>query len=557
MISRDLRAFALFVFVLAPAFVQQQEPPPTIKSRADLVLVPAVVTQGGKPVKGLTVNEFVLLHNGRREQIAEFEEIEAMPAKVGSVVLPPQTVQNYASADSRQDVVILLLDYLNSDHFTDANIRRRFSAVVQEFMATNTPVTVLILSYKGLIRVHSYSSDAENLVMAAERWSSKKSARENNMSKGLPDWASPLSSTDGTYTAHALQRFAVLPEKAPRDADFVPAYELDRQAMTFRAIEQLTESFRGIPGRKKLIWMSTRALQTASFTAGENSANALEEQSMRAWKSLNDANIAVHWIIANRLVSTGAAAGAFSAENNFSCFPTSATRLAFSTGGNVCDEDPAMCIKRPLADTHYYLLGFYLHGEHKPGWHALKVTVHQPKTAVRAREGFVFGESAELNTLNTIDKDVLVVASRKDDALRVALSSPLDYTSIPLRLQWSVTSTLGKDVQVELVVSSPPGGIEANADDMSLNVDFLAFFKPVGAKEGQPFPSTLKTVLNPEQQRTFAKTGFRFRNVVTIAPARYEVRVLVRDNEARKIGTVSTIIDLTTSPAPALSGILP
>jgi hypothetical protein len=136
----------------------------------------------------------------------------------------------------------------------------------------------------------------------------------------------------------------------------------------------------------------------------------------------------------------------------------------------------------------------------------------------------------------------------KEEVL-TALASPLDYTSVPLQLTWSALSTLGKDTQVDLTLVSPPGGVGMNAEDSRINVDCLAFIRPVGKTEGNSFPVTLTTKLSPAQQESFAMGGFRFRRQVPLAPSRYEVRVLLRDNVAQKIGTVSTIIDLSPTPA--------
>jgi VWFA-related protein len=559
------RVMCALIVLGAPAFGQQKETPaPTIKRRAELVLVPAVVTQDGKPVRGLTAKDFVLLHNGQPEQVAEFEEIEAIPAKVEPLDLPLRTVQNYVPADSHQDVVILLLDYLNANPYTVSQFRLRLNLMVQQFTTSHTPVTLLILSYKGLISVHTYSSDPENISMAVAKWSSEEPPKKAITSNPIPERVSLIAPTEAAYTALALRQFTVLAGEWSRDSAYASGDNLKRaitlRAMNLRAIEQLSEAFRGIPGRKKLIWMWNDFPDHALRAAGQKTVPPLEGAYLRAWKSLSDANIVVYPIPAHALVTRGRGMmdetllrfSAHGSSDLVYCNDQISpiwTSVEVSKDGNICDDWPEECLQRMLADTHYYLLGFYLRGDNKPGWHNLQVKVNQPKITVRARPGFAVGGDAASPNLEKIEKDVLATASVNDDAVAVALSSPLDYTSIPLRLQWTALNTPGNETQVELVVSSPPGGIAVNPDDMSLNVDFLAFFKPVGAKEGQPFPSWLSTVLNPEQQKSFATAGFRFRRQVTLAPGRYEVRVLLRDNVARKMGTVSTIIELPATSA--------
>jgi len=521
-------------------------------------------------VRGLTAKDFILLHNGQPEQIAEFEEIEAIPPRVARLIAPPRTVQNYAPADSHQDVIILLLDYLHANRSADALMRSHFIAMVQELTAMRLSFTVLVLSYKGLVLVHSYTSDPENISKAVAQWSSEEPRIIGNkiekVSNTIPDWASLTAPMEAAQTALALQQSTVLPEKASWDADGVPARDLDQEALTLRAIEQLAEAARGIAGRKKLIWMSSAAADNGLGAAEQNSVLPLEGASLRAWKSLSHANIAVYPIIARRPTVTERCNITFISGLHFpsngyedlSCTGVLyfnpiwlSIQTALTKSDQVCDEPPGKCLLFALANTHYYLLGFYLQGDNKPGWHNVQVKVNQPATTVHARDGFFVYDDGAPPNLEKIEKDVLAKASPNDGAVAVALSSPLDYTSIPLRLHWTALTTPGNETQVELVVSSPPGAIAVDPYEASLNVDFLAFFKPVGAKEGQPFPSSLSTVLNPEQQKNLARAGFKFRNVLKLAPGRYEVRVLLRDNVARKMGTVSTIIDLTAPPSQA------
>jgi len=191
------------------------------------------------------------------------------------------------------------------------------------------------------------------------------------------------------------------------------------------------------------------------------------------------------------------------------------------------------------------MLGFYLRGNNRPGWHELKVKVNQAGADVRSRTGFSISEAH--------DK----IPKKGKEEVDAALASPLDYTSVPLHLGWSLLPPGSKEIQVELTLISPPGGIVINPENSRINLNYLAFVRPIGKTEGRTFPVTLTTWVSPDQQKIFATAGFRFRKTLALAPGRYEVRVLVRDNVARKMGTVSTIIDLTASPTPASGTIRP
>jgi len=554
--KRTLWALPLCLLAFAPAIGQQKEaPPPTIKRKAELVLVPAVVTLDGKPVAGLKAADFVLLHNGKPESVEVFEEIDATPARVQPVTLPPRTVRNFASADRRQDVVILVFDYLNSGFSSRARMHSFLSDMLQQFTQARTPVSIFLLTRDGLQQLQSFASDPANLAKALERWQSGKL----EMTPSAAHWDSPFAVTQ---PEQADGGFAEI----DRYRDALGDMNVRKGEMTVEAIENISEAYRGVPGRKKLIWMSTGfPLSTEEVFENVTSSRLLVEKKLadkleRAWKALNTANIAVYTIDSNGAVNPSwenkfsaqvSGEGTVKSNPRYSPPPkpvsvetssNSASLLAVAekTGGRGCTEVPHKCVGEALADgTHYYLLGFYLHGDNKPGWHKLKVSVNQSNAAVRSRDGFSVGD-APTKPL-TPDRDEVMTA----------LASPLDYTSVPLQLTWSVLSAQGKDTLVELALFSPPGGIAVNAEDPGINVDYLAFIRLVGKTEGRTIPATLANKLNPAQLEEFAFGGFRFRRQIPLAPGRYEVRVLLRDNVAKKMGTVSTIVDLSpASPAP-------
>ena len=87
-------SISLIAFSMAlPAAGQQSQPP--FKSQAELVLVPAVITEHDQPVHGLTARDFTLRDNGKPVSIAVFEEVNAIPARFDNLALPPNVTQNF------------------------------------------------------------------------------------------------------------------------------------------------------------------------------------------------------------------------------------------------------------------------------------------------------------------------------------------------------------------------------------------------------------------------------------------------------------------------------
>ena len=529
----------------ATAGQAQQVPSVTLKSKAELVLVPTLVTEQGKPVRGLTAQDFILLHDGQAENIAVFEEVEAVPASVQRPTLPPHTVQNYASADSHQDVVILLLDFLNASWSTRARILSYLSSdLARQFADARIPISVLLLSSNGLVEAHSFTSDPEDLVKGVQQWSAKLPYR---MPVVFSSWTDPTAPTTPLWTATALRRSIA--------ADNVIAGPWRRAIQeaaavnTADAIQQIAEAYRGVPGRKKLIWISTGF--PMAFVPGGEAPEAsiastefhIHDQVTRAWKSLSDANIVVYPIDSNGVTAPDlglrpkGVTGPMDPPPLTEEMPTSQGSLmevAQKTGGLFCTDLVARCVTYAQADApHYYVLGFYLHGQNKPGWHKIRVKVNRADGTVRNRDGFVLGDSTPLK--EAAEKDVVLAA----------LTSPLDYTSIPMQLQWSRRPGQSDKVEIALEVSCPPGAITLQSGEQTMNVDFLAFVRPMGKTEGRTFPKSFVAKLPPQQLAKFATSGFAFRKQVTVTPGRYELRVLLRDNVGHKMGTVSTLVDLT------------
>src|SRR5512146_3202955 len=74
----------LILFGLRAAAQQQQQPTITIQKSAELVTIPVLVTdKSGKPVHGLTKQDFTVKEDGKIDRpIAVFEELQATPGPI-------------------------------------------------------------------------------------------------------------------------------------------------------------------------------------------------------------------------------------------------------------------------------------------------------------------------------------------------------------------------------------------------------------------------------------------------------------------------------------------
>jgi hypothetical protein len=280
----------------------------------------------------------------------------------------------------------------------------------------------------------------------------------------------------------------------------------------------------------------------SAIPGNESAILDLYDIEKRAWVALSGSNIAVYPIDSNGvrlprdMAKFNAEYGSGSASN-IPGLPTNTPSLltiASKTGGTVCVDRLSDCVKRAVADApHYYLLGFYLHGNEVSGWHNLNVKVRRSGMHVRARRGFLVMD--HLGQPITADSDQVVVA----------MESPLDYTSVPMRLEWNPKGMSGDQRNVDFVIDSPPGGVIPRESTHEVDVEILGVARPVGSRGGQSFSAKQNTKLTAAELQNLTSGGFRFETQVSLKPGRYAVRVFLRDNVSGKVGTVSTQVDVS------------
>ena len=542
----------IFLLIVVASSTFAQEPTAVFKSRTELVLVPTVVTRDGQPVTGLKPTDFILLHQGVREDIGVFEEINATVPPLPQPPLPANAATNFGRGETSSDTFIVLLDFLNGRWDNAARIRAYTRDFAKLFADTHTRVAVLLLTAKGLVQIHSFTSDPGDLLSAVDAWAKKGPRPDSTPDQGQAHQfgntsnqpRNPLDSRAGPLQSEWTSTFDVSSKTGTLDdlnnLAFSPSYsdqlKLDRAAMTTQALEQLSAAFGGIPGRKRLVWVSTGFPTVNDIdVSAEHASYAfdIQDKIVRAWQALSTNNIVVYPV--------DSSGGAVNPLFDRAGVPNTASMLevAERTGGRTCVDLLNNCMARTLAaDRHYYLLGFYLHGDQKPGWHKLKLELNGQKAQIHARTGFVIGD--EKTSRKSKDKE----QSIERDIVMTALASPLDYTGVPLTVQWKEVSPKDKARFIELQLASPPGGVVTENPGGRMDLNYLAFIRPIGKTEGQSYPATLAAALSPAQQNRLMQSGFFYRKQIPITPGNYELRVFLRDNVSGKIGTVSTTVSL-------------
>jgi phage-related protein len=207
--------------------------------------------------------------------------------------------------------------------------------------------------------------------------------------------------------------------------------------------------------------------------------------------------------------------------------------FADMTGGKAFynTNDLATSFKRAADDSSsYYLVGYYLDTKNNhAGWRQLKVDVEQKDVEVRARKGFFV-------TNATIHSDL----TRNSD-ISYALSAPIEATGVSLTVEWAGLADDGGKKKAVYLAHMPANALAFDpAGQNKLDFDFTAV--AYGQRDGKQAAISAMNFSKsvPDAQVASVRTnGVDFRNDLALAPGKYTVRFVVRDNVTGKVGSVT------------------
>jgi VWFA-related protein len=310
------------------------------------------------------------------------------------------------------------------------------------------------------------------------------------------------------------------------------------------ALQQLAQALKGIPGRKTLLWVGSgiKFLDSTLLTREIIPRGAGEslDQNAYTWKLLNDANVAVYPIDTRRTVNsafdpisvvnanTPSSVAKEDARQTDREIVATFENIAAETGGKPCvyRTDLHNCIREATEDNRdYYLLGFYVDkNNRKPGWHKINVKLDQ-KATLRYRQGF-------LVTQNNPE------ATRSLD-LQLALNSPIDYTDLSFRGQFTGFKEKGTKKAASFELGIPPDAISVDETNSKINFDVVAVVRAVGGAEAARISQHIDRKFPPENIAEIKRTGIDYRNKIDLAPGEYGVWFVVRDNPTGRTGSIA------------------
>jgi VWFA-related protein len=522
------------------AFAQQQPPagkPAVIRARTEMVMVPAIVTdRAGARISDLGHDDFTILEDGHEQAVSLFTHVVSRPDVVERRQVSANQVSNLYEGSSDR-LTIIVLDLMNTSFLEQNDARQQLLKFLSESANTTEPICLLTIEGGAVTVIHDFTSDPAVLTEALKQVRAHRSAQESLQADR--NALSDAIASQPTFSKNANARLAMSILKLNMMGMGTETQQ--REAVlgtkeTLNSLRQIGEAFAGLPGRKSLIWASGGIPfdidDVAKFRLRSPALLPLYEN---AWQALNRAQIAVYPLDLQELLHPGyvgpqngqpyyrvAAAG--SRVANLELF-------AEKTGGKMCyaNSNMAKCFQEAARDSaDYYLLGFYRNSsDSKPGWRKLTVRVRRPNTQVRARSGYlVHGPQDER-------------ASRNED-LQLGLTSPLEYTDLPLTVQWMESSSAAGKKKIGFLFMLPPAvAMIDDADKNHISLDFAALAKSATGAPVGDFSQALEGNLDADTANKLKSQGATFPGTMELTPGDYTLRFVVRDNLSGGMGTAS------------------
>ncbi len=476
-----------------------QEPETIFKTGTRLVQVDVVVQSNGKNVEDLNVEDFELYDNNERQVISVFavHRIEPPPA---TPIKPPTGVAYNRPVQTGKEPVsatVILLDGLNTS--AEFMAYARLQALKYLDRANRNEAISIYQLTTTLKQLQRFTNDRENLRATVEKWA-------------------PTQAT----------------------VDFWPA-RIDILSTTFKVLAQ---SLKDIPGRKKLIWVTTGIPLTET---GEHYFDDRSPKILSPIKDLNDANIAIYPLNPRGITARGPGLA--------DPLLNSMIQYAAGTGGKAIynTNDLAEAMEADIKDTDVtYTLGFYPSDANFEGaLHSLRVQVKRGGVEVRYRTSY-----------NDETKPPVITQKALDNTVNAWMMEPTDATAIPIV---AFASPVEKSPgYVEVRVAIDPSALKLEHKDGRFVGSFQLGITADVDKKSKGLRQTVTLHLIDQRYAQAVNTGLLIVNQLVAnpdtvkdpkKPLPYAMHVVVLDDATGKAGSVRVPITLDPNAAPLANGV--
>lgn len=343
--------------ISAPSGSQTAQPAPyQFSVKVKRVVLDVVVTDGrGKPVEGLTPDDFKVTEDGVVQPIRNFDVHKPEPAGASQqdigLHLPPNTFSNLALAPSDKPVTVLLYDVLNTPQAALPYAHQALVKFIKD-QKSSTRIAIFVLSDR-LHMVQGFTDDETRLMEAVDSKAVKSRVSQLRVADSNDNTAAVLAS-DPAASAQAQQQQpsagdvstgadAILAQLNDVEAEEQAYLLRERLEITVDAFANIARFVSVLPGRKNLIWMSG-AFPSEIFpdstpgtgSRGEfNNAVLFQEDIRRAQDALKESRVAIYPVDVRGLQADPQ----FSASTRYAAGPPKSSTFGLQQGAEHATMD--------------------------------------------------------------------------------------------------------------------------------------------------------------------------------------------------------------------------
>ncbi|HXP80795.1 MAG TPA: VWA domain-containing protein [Verrucomicrobiae bacterium] len=515
----------------------------TIRSTVSLVEIDVQITnRDGKPVKGLTQQQFSVTEDGKPQKISTFEynDIErvetAGKGEEAPITVPLGTITSPEEIKSvvRDHRMIVMFFDLTSLQAED--LLRSTRAAQKYLQEQMTPADlVAVVAFGNTLKiVANFTNDRELLKQSVDAL--------------VPGHEAALSQLADSATAANGETLVSEDTGAAFTADDTEfnIFNTDRK---LAAVEALCEVLEGIPGKKSIIQFTSGITQT-----GEENRSEL----IAATNSANRSNVSIYSVDSRGLLTATPGGDASVGASGGNAMFTGATvisqsqsrqdsretlsTLAGDTGGRSFFDvgDFGKVFQSVQNDTSgYYLVGYYSTNAANDGaWRRVHVKI-DPLPAgvhVRAREGYYAPKNFGVFTTEDRERQ-----------LEEAFQSEIPEVELPVAVETSEFRLNANQVFVPIDAKLAPSALQwaqkrgsrETAFDFAAEVRDAKSNRVVGALR-----DTITVKIDAEHFQDIQQHALVYQGGIILAPGEYKLKFLARENESGRIGTFEQNISL-------------
>ena len=510
----------------------------TLRVNNLLVQVDVVVRSDGGVVAGLNQDDFTLRDDGTEQEIAVFE-VTRSGAMLEPVPLPNGVVSNRIDVNGRQitTATIILLDRLNTP------IQHQTYAIkeLEEFLESTSTMGRLALYElrRDLSVTIDYTGDSgilSDVVASLEPEQSLVLANSETLGGFETTDSVGLDSELAEFAGRSLNSAAVVLGGPTLSTTGSPSarlervtkesgeYQLDVRARTTAlAMEAMAQRLAGLPGRKNIVWLSSRYPFSFDIHSQSDLLGEIEPETVRqierASIALTDANVAVY------PVNAGGAGTILDQQVGLT------QSIAKATGGRAFPQnnDVAGAIREAAEDTAVtYTLGFYTSVSDIDGrFHELVVDVPGRDFETRHRGGYYArpGPGTEGGPVPIPVSEILL--------------NPLDATALSITA--GANPSRSAEGSHDLIIMIGVADLSLTEDDGQYLGEFEVAlgFEPEGEDDPTIFPSQIYPIsLSEEQYQAALQTGFVYRQTIQTDGENGQFRVAVQNTRNGASGSL-------------------